>query len=228
MLSLMLARPALASDISGVRIGSTLSEASLAIKSANNAFAIKPFKIVERELTGLSATRGNRDPDSEEGAADEFIVLQNAAGKVWFVARYQRMVPGSRVSLDALLGSLTQKFGEPTLRPEPGPRGWSLYSWDTDREGKRVKGADGNIPCKSIALEGTPLAGGRLRAPSSIPHNCGMRVMLTDVFERDGMVNRFILTVIDVKTASDDIERARRRHEADIARERKSGIKPQI
>lgn len=45
MVTLVLARPALANDMSGVRIGSTLSEASMAIQHANKAFVIKPFKL---------------------------------------------------------------------------------------------------------------------------------------------------------------------------------------
>lgn len=228
MVALVLARPALAQDISGVRLGSTLSEASMAIKRANKAFAIKPFKLESGQLAGLSALSGHGDLASKEGAADEFVVLQNAAGKVWFVARYQRLVPGARVSQSALLASLTQKFGEPILNEMPGRSVRQFYSWDTDRAGTRVTAAQDDNPCNGLGFAGPPVAGGHILAPRRIPRNCGTRIMLTDLFVQDGLVNEFTLNVIDVKAASDELQSDKQQRAAELERERKGGIKPQI
>ncbi len=228
MFALGLAGQALANDISGVRIGSTLSEASIAIKRANKAFVIKPFKLESGQLAGLSALSGHGDPASKEGAADEFVVLQNAAGKVWFVARYQRLVPGARVSQSALLAWLTQKFGEPIVNEMPGRSVRQFYSWDTDRAGKRVTAAQDDNPCNGLGFAGPPVAGGNILAPRRIPRNCGTRIMLSDLFVQDGLVNEFTLKVIDVKAASDDLQRDKQQRASELERERKSGVKPQI
>lgn len=228
VLALALARPALANDIAGVRIGSTLSEASIAIKRANRAFSLRPLKYASGEVAGLTAVIGQGGHERKQGAADEFAVLQDHRGKVWFVGRYQRMVPGSRIGLDALLASLSKKFGEPALRTASGRNGASSRAWDTDRAGKRIDPSQTGSPCDAIGFERPFIEGVNIRAPVHFPGNCGRRIALSNLSVEDGLVNEFTLHVIDVAVASQSIRREEADRKAALERERQSGKQPQI
>lgn len=228
VLTLMLARPALANDISGVRIGSTLAEASIAIKRANKAFVMKPIKYDTGLVAGVTGIIGPGERERNERAADEFAVLQDERGKVWFVGRYQRMVPGSRVSMEALLASLTQKFGAPALRRAPGRVGAESYAWDTDRSGMRIDPSERDSPCDGIDFARPPIAGTNIRQPIGFPGNCGKRIALAEVDEENGLVRKFTLQVIDATAATHAINVRQMRRDAELERERRNGNKPQI
>ncbi len=228
MVALVLARPALAQDISGVRLGSTLSEASIAIKRANKAYALKPLKDDAGKLKGLAAMSRSGEAGSWDDAVDEFAVLQDAAGKVWYVARYQRMLPGSRVSMAALLDSLTKKFGEPGKRVDGGRSASRIYAWDTDSGGKPVSASLRDSPCNGIRFHRSAMTDGYISAPSTFPAGCGTRIVLSDFFVEDGLVEQFTLRIINVKTAYDANWRTEVLRDAQRERERKNGVKPQI
>jgi hypothetical protein len=232
--SLLLAGPASAHDIAGVRIGATLSEASIAVKRANRAFAMTPLKDEAGEVAGLTAVigpgpgPGPGDWQRSERAADEFVVMQNAQGKVWYVARYQRLEPGSRLGMDALLAALSAKFGAPARRNGILHLRTKTYVWDTDRAGNKVDPEDRDSPCDGTDFSRPPIAGVHIRQAIRFPAQCGVRIMLSDERVDDGLVSEFTLSAIDVKTASDALRLERRARDAELERERGNGKQPRI
>ncbi|MDQ1922062.1 hypothetical protein [Massilia pseudoviolaceinigra] len=197
VLSIMFAQCAAASDISGVRIGSTLSEASIAIKRANNAYAMSTVWNYEGgEVKGIKAVAGDTNGGSIHGYADQFVALQDERGVVWFVARYQKMGPGARVSMADLLASLKKKFGEPSFTPISGQR---VNSWDYDWAGAQFHGQYPENPCSDLRMQRLHMTGLSISAPLTFPEKCGKRIVLS-YYEYEGMVHDFTLKVIDVKS----------------------------
>lgn len=222
--SILFAQGASANDISGVRIGSSLDEARIAIKMANRSFVLSPF-IDDGEMIGVTAIAAPRAKRADDGSADEFVALQDNRGTVWFVGRYQRLAPGSRFSMDDLLASLNKKFGTPSNTPRTR---YYDYSWEYDRQGKLYDGFANAGPCAGLVFSRPHLPGMSISAPEEFPSKCGMQVRLTNFLEENGLVSYFTLTVVDAKRRYDQLNAVKTEQKRHLDQERARGNKPKI
>ncbi|WP_434601760.1 hypothetical protein J3P89_05065 [Pseudomonas sp. Z1-14] len=221
---------AVPTDISGVALGSTLEEAKDAIMKANQAYTISPLKTVDGTEAGVTAVT-----NKTLAQADQFAALQDDAGKVWFVGHMKHYEEGSRIPLDNLVASLTEKFGPTSFRNSQ--MGEVMY-WEFDRNGKLYKGVDqvfndrGIGPCAQVHFSNMHIPGVSFPAPQNFPSECSLLIMAYSQPDQDKMVREFSLSVTDVKSMYDQLNAKETQAKAEQARkleeEKSKAAKPNI
>jgi hypothetical protein len=220
-----------ADDISGVTLGSSLADAKEAIVKANPDFKLTPLMLRSGNEGGVTAVTPDLVPEAGVGSverpAEEFAVLQTEAGKVWFIARVQRLEQGARIKTDTLEASLTEKFGKPS---SPGTS--YGYVWQFDREAKQYFGPEHQGPCESMMRGVSNLPGVTVGAPESFSPTCGKLITVSTSAQPDGMVPYYKIFLIDVKTMFDELAERDAQAEADrlkkLSDEQAKGVKPKL
>lgn len=220
-----------ADDVAGVAIGTSLAEAKEAIAKANADYEITPLMLTNGKEAGVTAKTADNLPGNgrhySAGPSDEFAVLQNDAGKVWFVARVQRFDQGGRMKLDTLKAALTEKFGQPSAKTIIGTLG---FTWQYDRNGKQWTGG-GVAPCGDNGTS-SPIPGFSVPAPRSFNPKCGKIVSVHAATDSDQMVPYYTITITDVKTTFDELAAKEAGEEAarqkKLADEQAKAVKPKI
>lgn len=134
-------------DISGYKIGGQMASAKPALQKINPAYAFDEVKLSDGRVVGLSAVAKIVKPNTSPFYTDQFILLQNEAGVVWFAGRSQRIPDKEKyVNIKTLRESLEGKYGKATLTEN------LKLLWDYDANGKQyfsVKLGDyyGVSPC---------------------------------------------------------------------------------
>jgi hypothetical protein len=215
-----------APDVSGIELGSAFSAARPLMMKANAGYEITDLKR-NGKVAGYSALF------VKDGApVDQLVVLQNAAGAVWFVARAQRLAQGERIKHETLLATLRAKYG-----PESGiSLGSNGPSWQFNRAGALFKGDPSTGPCVGL-VSGSPAMVGKvpsanINVPSNYPAGCSTSVNAPLVVDQDGMVTHFSLHLIDVKAAYDELSgneaAAKTEHQRKLEAERARDVKPKL
>lgn len=219
-----------ATDISGIQLGQSFPAVKELVKKVNPAYELNDIKWSDGKLGGLNATVKRKGY-----VVDQFVVLQNKAGKVWFVGRAQQLEKGARVKPDVLLDSLKEKYG-PYTELSTGSGG---PSWNFDRNGKLYQGPTTQGPCYgglgtgSIMPLGQNVMGVNISPPRDFTQKCGMEItsgMATDL--TDGMVNSFGVRLIDSKSMYDELngqavtEETKRNQQ--LQNEKAKNVKPQL
>ena len=220
-----------ADDISGVTLGSSLADAKEAIAKASPNLKLSPLMLRSGNEGGVTAVSADLIPEAGVGSvkrpSDEFAVLQTDSGKVWFIARVQRLEQGARIKTDTLEASLAEKFGKPSS-PDLG---YGLV-WQFDREGKQYFGPGTAGPCDGIMRGGSNLPGVTVGAPESFSPKCGKLIVVSTTKQPDGMVPYYTVSLIDAKTIFDEL--AARDAQAETERVKKlsdeqaKGVKPKL
>lgn len=220
-----------ADDIAGVAIGSSLSAAKDAISKANPNYKLSPLMLKSGKEGGVTAVTLDRMPGTGAinagGPSDEFAALQNDSGKVWFLARVQRLAEGARIKKDILLTSVTEKFGKPS--------GQAMmdygFIWQFDRAGKQYFGS-GSGPCESMLRAGSNLPGVTVGAPHMFSPTCGKLITVFATQQPDGMIPHYVVSIIDAKAMFDEINARDAQAAADqrkkLLDEQAKGVKPKI
>lgn len=220
-----------ADDISGVTIGSSLAEAKEAIAKANPDYAITPLMLTNGKAAGVTAktdtlmmSTGTNHPG---GPSDEFAALLNDAGKVWFVARVQRLDKGGRIEVNTFKNALIEKFGPPSDNTVIGAMG---LTWQYDRNGKQWTGS-GSAPCQGNGTI-TPIPGVSVTAPRSFSPRCGKIISVRAAKQTDNMVASYTLSITDAKGMFDELSARDANEEATrkqkLADEQAKAVKPKI
>ncbi|QBE65672.1 hypothetical protein [Pseudoduganella lutea] len=238
VLLLCSAFPALGSDIAGIPLGSTLAEARAGMSRANSALKFSPLKHTTGKEVGITAKTLDQMPGTgitdPGGPSDGFVALQSDSGKVYFLAREQRLPTGSRIRKDVLESSLKEKFGDssyPDNNPMLKGRSVSLHQ-EFDRQGKLYVGPPIGGPCAGIGWDSTAVPGSTITAPRSFPPACGKMVIARGLIQTDGMVPMYSVMILDAKSIFDELngkavvtqsEQKRR-----LEQERAKAVKPQL
>lgn len=220
-----------ADDISGVTLGSSLADAKEAIAKASPDLKLSALMLRSGNEGGVTAVSADLIPEAGVGSvkrpSDEFAVLQTGSGKVWFIARVQRLEQGARIKTDTLEASLTEKFGKPS-----SPGLGDGFSWQFDREGKQYFGPDTAGPCDSMRRGGSDLPGVTVGAPESFSATCGKLITVSTTEQPDGMVPYYKVSLIDVKTMFDELAARDAQAEAErakkLADEKANDVKPKL
>ena len=214
-----------AQDISGVEIGSDFTAAKPLMMKANAGYQIT-------DLTQGGKVMGYNAIFLKDGnPVDQLVVLQNASGKVWFVARGQRLTQGERIKRETLLSSLRQKYG-PESAISLGSNG---PHWQFDRKGAIYKGDLSTGPCKGMVGGGVDLGkvtNANINVPRSFAPTCGVNIDAPMFVDKDGMVFAFTLQLIDGKAMFDELtskdQAAKDEHQRKLDAERARDVKPKL
>lgn len=220
-----------ADDIAGVTLGTSLADAKEAIAKANSDLKPSPLMLRNGNEGGVTAVSADLIPEAGVGSvkrpSDEFAVLQTDSGKVWFIARVQRLEQGARIKTETLEASLTEKFGKPS---SPG-LGYG-FVWQFDREGKQYFGPDTAGPCESMMRGGSNLPGVTVGAPESFSPTCGKLIAVSTTQQPGGMVPYYTVSLIDAKTMFDELAARDAQAETERAKklsdEQSKDVKPKL
>ena len=192
-----------ANDIAGVQIGSAFATSKALVVKANPGYQINEIRGGGGKVVGINAL-----VQKDGRFIDQFVVIQNDAGIVWFVARAQGFEKGARIKSETLLNSLQEKYGSPSEMSvgSGGPM------WDFDREGKLYQGASTQGPCYTGIGAGTTTSFGKvpgalgINIPRTFGPKCGTRIS-TGVSKdsNDGMVSAFSVQIVDSKRMFDEL-----------------------
>lgn len=188
-------------DVGGVEIGSAFSAAKPLMMKANAGYQIT-------DMTQGGKLAGYNAVFQKDGKpVDQLVVLQNAAGVVWFVARGQSLAQGERMKQATLLSSLRAKYGA-----ESGISiGTGGPFWQFDRAGSVYKGEATKSPCagpmvgagSTVSVGVVP--GASLNVPKNFPSKCGAIVDVPIHTDKDGMVASFSIQLVDSKRRYDEL-----------------------
>ncbi len=217
-------------DIAGVQLGSSYASARPLLLKANPG-----YKFTDITLTGGKVVGTNAAFEKGGKVVDQFIVIQNAAGQVWYAARGQAFDQGGRIKTDTLKQSLVGKYGK-----------FSRYGyleenplWEFDRAGKLWTGSNYQGPCGSGGIPaggGTDMgrvSGANIHVPTNFPERCGVMIKTAISHnEADKMVSAFSVMMVDSARMYDELNGNKQKAEAErvqkLKRESAQDIKPQL
>lgn len=228
-------------DISGYKIGAQMALAKPVLQKINPAYVFEDIKLSDGHVVGLSAVAKIVKQNMPTFYADQFIVLQNEAGVVWFAGRAQQIADKEKyVNIKTLRESLEGKYGKATLTEN------LKMLWDYDASGKQyfsVKLGDyyGVSPCDTDGnnsdnlgtITGTQLP---MWVSRKFSEKCGFAVnsrMSTAAGDSSGsLVGQYTVTLANpklrhdmaaIKAAKDALEKKKL-----IDQEAQRGNKPQL
>ncbi|MFZ6846027.1 hypothetical protein [Undibacterium sp. RuTC16W] len=169
-------------DISGFKIGGQMVSAKPALQKINPAYTFDDIKLSDGRVVGLSAVAKIVKPNTSPFYTDQFILLQNEAGVVWFAGRTQQIPDRDKyINRKTLRESLEEKYGKSSYAEFNG------MSWEYDISGKQyfsVKIGDyyGIAPCYTDGndadnlgqITGTQLS---MWLPRKFSEKCGFTVI---------------------------------------------------
>lgn len=228
-------------DISGYKIGAQMASAKPVLQKINPAYVFEEIKLQDGRVVGLSAVVKIVKQNMPTFYADQFVVLQNEAGVVWFAGRTQQIADKEKyVNIKTLRESLESKYGKSTFSENLS------MVWDYDASGKQymsVKIGDyyGVSPCYTDGnstdnlgdVTGTNLA---MWVPRKFSEKCGFAVhsrMSTAAGDSTmSLISKYTTTLVNpklrydmaaIKAAKDAIEKKKL-----IDQEAQRGNKPQL
>lgn len=191
-----------ANDIAGVQIGSPLSTQRTVIAKANPSYQLNDVKLTTGKIVGINAIA-----QKDGRIIDQFVVIQNDAGIIWFVARAQALEKGARIKPETLLNSFKEKYG-PYADISTGSGG---PIWQFDRQGKIHLGQYIQGPCYAGIGAGASTTFGKvpgtaIQVPRNFTPRCGTEI--TSYVRKDstdGMVSAFSVQIVDAKRMYDEL-----------------------
>jgi hypothetical protein len=228
-------------DISGYKIGAQMALAKPALQKINPAYTFDEIKLDDGRVVGLSAVAKIVKPNRSPFYTDQFVVLQNEAGVVWYAGRTQQIADKEKyVNMKTLRESLESKYGKSTHSENLS------MVWDYDASGKQymsVKIGDyyGVSPCYTDGnstdnlgdITGTRLL---MWVPRKFSEKCGFTInshMSAGIGDSTmSLVSTYTVTMVNpklrydmaaIKAAKDAIEKKKL-----IDQEAQRGNKPQL
>jgi hypothetical protein len=228
-------------DISGYKIGGQMVTAKPALQKINPAYVFDEIKLSDGRVVGLSAVVKIVKQNMPTFYADQFILLQNEAGVVWFAGRTQQIADKEKyVNIKTLRESLESKYGKSTYSENLS------MVWDYDVGGKQymsVKIGDyyGVSPCDTDGnnadnlgdITGTQLA---MWLPRKFSEKCGFavksRMSSAAGDSTNSLVSKYTVTLANpklrydmaaIKAAKDALEKKKLNDQ-----EAQRGNKPQL
>jgi hypothetical protein len=197
------AHAAPANDIAGLQLGSSYANARPMMLKANPGYKFTDIILKGGKVAGTDArySKGGK-------VVDQFVVLQDAAGAVWFMGRGQAFEQGSRIKRDTMLRSLEEKYG----KPNDNMFGDGSQLWEFDRKGKQVVSKFGG--------QGAICNGG------ATSHYLG------DMADPDKMVAAFSVMVMDSQRMYDELNGVKNKAENErlqkLKNEAAKDLKPKL
>jgi hypothetical protein len=212
-----------APDISGIAIGEDYATAKAAIAKMNPSYKftteVTSGNDADRKVVGVIAeAKGNA------GGLDQFVIMKNDAGVVWFVAKYQVFEKGDRPRYKGIGDALIKKYGKETKFDNSV---YKNYYWMYDREGKLSRIASDKGPCGDGLGYG---AQSFIDAPQSFSSKCGMFMKAFVSVTQDGMVDRLGIKIADIKIMYDELHmkssQATQEQERQLNAEKAENVRP--
>ncbi|AIR90609.1 hypothetical protein [Pseudomonas cremoricolorata] len=234
LLAALVCIPALAADdVSGVKLGSTLAEATAAISNINDQYKVSPLKLQDGSEAGVSAVTDEQSQGTGftdfRGPVDQFLALQNDAKAVWFIGRAQALKEGSRMPLDTLETALKEKYG-PFSGADNGMG--KRYVWQYDRKGKLYIGINSGGPCADLYDFRSRVPGVAITTPASFNAKCSKLIVVQTGFAPDDLTASYTVSIADMASMYDQLQaeqQAAKDAEAKkIADEKAKGVKPNL
>lgn len=215
-------------DVSGISIGTQISSARGLLQKVNPAYQIEELRFTNGKVVGLkAAARKNGAPTPN----DQFVVMANDAGIVWFVGRQQDYAKGNRVAFDELEKALIGKYGDPT---STGIIMVSSKRWEKYRDGQTHRDKHSPGPCTSgfNAYEWNIVPGTQIGVLKNFAPNCGALIISEAKVDSDRMVTQLVTKVIDSKRMFDELNgkevAAQQEKQKRLQQEKAAGNKPQL
>lgn len=210
---------ALATDISGVKLGMTVGEAKASFTKPPSFTAIPVHtNDVESGFAGLRPNPGN---NPFQPPADEFLAFKGVAEKIWFVQRHQRFAAPERFGREALVEAVRKKFGKESFfnGDLSQKHGTAMMGWEFKENGQQFFGPI-DAPCtmNSGGDRFLPLPM-TIMAPTEFKRSCSRAFYAEWEYDADGLVKELslraidsaaMLRAIDGKSARDEAESRQR------------------
>ena len=221
------AHAAPANDIAGLQLGSSYANARPMLLKANPGYKFTDIILKGGKVAGTDArySKGGK-------VVDQFVVLQDAAGAVWFMGRGQAFEQGSRIKRDTMLRSLEEKYG----KPNDNMFGDGSQLWEFDRKGKQVfakfggQGAICNGGSTSHYLG--DMEGARIYMPTQFSEHCGTKISAHVSTDPDKMVAAFSVMVMDSQRMYDELNGVKNKAENErlqkLKNEAAKDLKPKL
>ena len=168
---------AYALDIAGVALGSNMQDTRVAVAKANPKLRFTEIELDEGKGIGLLAKESGHPAidGPNAGLYDEFVVLLNEAGKVWYAVRNVNTSSENRIVHRGLVLELMRKYGGPASQSWVAPHVMAI-TWTTYRSGKMYVGAADKGPCGLLSAGGL-IPGTTVRMPHPLKPECGSLVV---------------------------------------------------
>jgi hypothetical protein len=201
-LLLLASHAAHALDIAGVALGSNAAEARAAVSKVNPKFQFSSIRLPGGKGTGFVAKESGHPAihGPNAGLYDEFVVLLDDAGKVWYLVRNVNTSSENRIVHRDLIREFTQKYGGPSNRS------WLIQetiTWARYRSGKMYIGAADQGPCGLPVLKDV-ISGTTVKMPSPLKTDCGTLVVASvPRASVDEKVASYSISMVDAKALQD-------------------------
>ena len=214
-------------DVSGISIGTQISSARDLLQKVNTEYQIEELRSTIGKVVGLKAAARKKGAPTPN---DQFVVMANDAGIVWFVGRQQDYAQGERVAVDELEKALTGKYGVPTRTGIHSNKRWERY-----RDGRTHRDKHSPGPCTSgsMAYDWNIVPGTQIGVLQRFSPNCGTLIISeAKVDSNDRMVTQLVTKVIDSKRMFDELNgkelAAQQEKQKQLQQEKAAGNKPQL
>lgn len=216
-------------DVSGISIGTQISSARGMLQKVNPAYQVEELRFTNGKVAGLKAIAKQSGTPMPN---DQFVVMANDAGLIWFVGRQQNYAQGNRVPFDELEKALVGKYGEPT---STGIIMVSSKRWETYRDGRVHHDKHSPGPCTSgfNAYDWNVVPGTQIGVLKNFAPNCGALIISeAKVDSNDRMVTQLVTKVIDSKRMFDELngkeQAAQQEKQKQLQQEKAAGNKPKL
>ena len=216
-------------DVSGISIGTQISSARGMLQKVNPEYQVEELRFTNGKIAGLKAVAKKNGASTPN---DQFVIMSNDAGIVWFVGRQQNYAQGNRVAFDELEKALVGKYGNPT---STGIIMVSSKRWETYRDGRTHRDKHSPGPCTSgfNAYEWNIVPGTQIGVLKNFAPNCGTLIISeAKVDSNDRMVTQLVTKVIDSKRMFDELNgkelAAQQEKQKQLQQEKAAGNKPKL
>ncbi len=173
-------------DIGGLALGLPIEDAQAAMTNINPDYKFRELKSGGK-LLGVVGQEVRNDGHT----LDAMFVLASGDGKVAQLSRYQRPESGNRVMIDGLKQALAEKYGDHMVAAEDAIS--STFYWQQFRDGSF---SDTLHQCSDT--DGTIQAGNAtIRYTDTFLEECTRKVVVSAVYDKHGLVDRFTVHVSD-------------------------------
>lgn len=197
---LMNTASAAATDISGLAVGMSLSDARSLLIKINPDYKTEDLRFSDGKTKGLKAIA-----QKDGKPVDQLVIMANNTDAIWFIGRQQNYAEGQRIPGAELRNALIQKYGEPSYDAGPG---LYRFSWDRDRENRLYskKNSKRSSPCPVRPMMNY-FSGTQIAIPESFSAECGIVINASASVDMGSqMVSQLVTHVTNVKPRFDELQ----------------------